>query len=186
MSPQKASQGARKATGPAPRIQAPPPALTRRLADSLRGRPWRPIVLGAICLAGIGISIYLLIVHYEPNLLICHTGSVVNCEKVLTSPSSVILGIPVPIFGVLYFIAMAAVCIPSAAWRSEAPWLAWGRIAAVVVGMGMVIWLVGQEALVLHAICLWCTGVHILTFIMFLIVITGWEDTGYAQARWAD
>jgi uncharacterized membrane protein len=105
---------------------------------------------------------------------------------VLTSPSSVILGIPVPIFGVLYFIAMAAVCIPSAAWRSEAPWLAWGRIAAVVVGMGMVIWLVGQEALVLHAICLWCTGVHILTFIMFLIVITGWEDTGYAQARWAD
>jgi uncharacterized membrane protein len=50
----------------------------------------------------------------------------------------------------------------------------------------MVVYLVYQEALVLHTICLWCTGVHVLTFAMFLIIITGWEDTGYAQSRYGD
>jgi uncharacterized membrane protein len=39
---------------------------------------------------------------------------------------------------------------------------------------------------VLHTICLWCTVVHVLTFAMFLIIITGWEDTGYAQSRYED
>jgi uncharacterized membrane protein len=154
-----------------------------RAAIVLRGRPWRPLALEAICLAGIGISIYLLIVHYEPQALICHVGGAVNCEKVLTSPSSVIFGIPVPYFGFAFFIGMGAICRP-AAWRSEAAWLAWGRVAAAVAGIGMVVYLVYQEALVLHAICLWCTGVHVLTFVMFLIIVSGWEDTGYAQARY--
>jgi uncharacterized membrane protein len=156
-------------------------------ARSLGGRvladlPWRPLVLGAICLAGIGISIYLLIVHYDRGALICSDTGVVNCSKVLTSSASVIFGIPVPIFGLVYFVAMGVLCLP-AAWRSEAAWLAWGRVGGVVVGIGMVVYLVAQEALVLHTICLWCTGVHVLTFAMFLVVVTGWEETGYAKSR---
>ena len=77
---------------------------------------------------------------------------------------------------------MGVLCLP-AAWRSEAAWLAWGRVGGVVVGIGMVVYLVAQEALVLHTICLWCTGVHVLTFAMFLVVVTGWEETGYAKSR---
>jgi hypothetical protein len=38
----------------------------------------------------------------------------------------------------------------------------------------------------MHTICPWFTGVHVLTFAMFLVVITGWEDTGYAQSRYKD
>ena len=156
-----------------------------RAGDILKGRPWRPAAIGAICLAGVAISIYLLIVHYEPSALICSNSGVVNCSKVLTSPSSVIFGVPVPIFGLLFFVGMGAICLPFA-WRSDAAWLAWGRIAAAVAGIGMVIYLVAQEALVLHTICLWCTAVHVLTFAMFLIIITGWEDTGFAQSRYED
>ena len=148
-------------------------------------RLWRPLATGAISLAGIGISIYLLIVHYQPKVLVCGTVGIVNCEKVLTSPQSVIFGIPVPIFGLVFFVGMAALSLP-AAWRSESVWIARVRLAAVVVGMGMVIYLISQEALTLHAICLWCTSVHVLTFALFLIVITGWEDTGYAQSAYAD
>jgi uncharacterized membrane protein len=57
-------------------------------------------------------------------------------------------------------------------------------VAAAVAGIGTVVYLIYQEALVLHTICLWCTGVHVLTFAMFLIILSGWEDTGYAQLRW--
>jgi uncharacterized membrane protein len=145
-------------------------------------RGWRPFVLSGICLAGIGVSIYLVIVHYEPGALICSNSGVVNCSKVLSSPSSVIFDIPVAVLGLAYFVGMTAICSPIV-WRYGAAWLAWGRIAAAVAGIAMVLYLIAQEGLVLHTICLWCTGVHVLTFAMFLIIITGWEDTGYAQAR---
>jgi uncharacterized membrane protein len=153
--------------------------------DTDQRRLWRPLATGLISIAGFGVSIYLLIVHYQPTALVCNTSGVVNCEKVLTSPQSVIFGIPVPVFGLAFFLAMGLMSLP-AAWRSTSPWLAWGRVGAVVVGMGMVVYLISQEALTLHAICLWCTSVHVLTFAMFLIVITGWDDTGYAQSRYED
>ena len=181
--------GTTQRTRSQPQAQRPsrrPLAETRsRVGDIVQGRPWRPLVIGAICLAGIAISIYLLIVHYEPGALICSNSGAVNCFKVLTSPSSVIFEVPVPVFGMIFFIGMGAICLPFA-WRFDAAWLAWGRIAAAVAGIGMVVYLVYQEALVLHTICLWCTGVHVLTFAMFLIIITGWEDTGYAQSRYGD
>ncbi len=154
-----------------------------RADDRLERRGWRPPAIGGICLAGIAISIYLLIVHYEHGALVCGDTGVVNCSKVLTSPQSTIFRIPVSALGLAYFIAMAVICIPGA-WCSAAAWLAWGRIAAAIVGIAMVIYLIAQEALVLHVICLWCTGVHVLTFAMFLIIITGWEDTGHARSRY--
>jgi len=156
-----------------------------RTEDAVERRLWRPFATGGISLAGIGISIYLLIVHYQPTALVCNTTGIVDCEKVLTSPQSVIFGIPVPVFGLAFFVAMTVLSLPSA-WRSTSAWIARGRLASVVVGMGMVIYLISQEALVLHVICLWCTGVHVLTFALFLIVITGWEDTGYAQSLYED
>ena len=156
---------------------------TPRSTSVLRDRPWRSLALEAICLAGIGISIYLLIVHYEPQALICTNNGAVDCSAVLKRPSSIIFGIPVPYFGLAYFVGMGVVCVP-VAWRSEAAWLAWGRVAAAVVGIGMVVYLIYQEAIVLHKICLWCTGVHVLTFVMFFVIISGWTDTGYARARY--
>ena len=189
---QRARPAAPKAPTKRPRPVAPSGAPARakaapagrfRAFELVRDRPWRPLVLGFICVVGIAISIYLLIVHYEPSALICNTSGVVNCSKVLTSPSSVIFGVPVPIFGLVYFIGMSVISLPFA-WRSTAAWLAWGRVAAAVAGIGTVVYLIYQEALVLHTICLWCTGVHVLTFAMFLIILSGWEDTGYAQLRW--
>jgi len=148
-------------------------------------RLWRPLATGLISVAGLGVSIYLLIVHYQPTALVCNKSSVVNCEKVLTSPQSVIFGIPVPVLGLAFFVGMIVMSLP-AMWRSRSAWVARGRIASVIVGMGMVIYLISQEALTLHAICLWCTSVHVLTFALFLIVITGWEDTGYAQSLYEE
>jgi len=142
---------------------------------------WRPLSLEAICLGGIAISIYLLIVHYEPAALVCSNSGVVNCSKVLTSPQSVMFGIPVSVYGLVYFVGMGLICLPTV-WRRPAALIAWARIAGAVVGIAMVVYLIAQEGLVLHTICMWCTGVHVLTFAMFLIITTGWDDTGYARS----
>jgi uncharacterized membrane protein len=36
----------------------------------------------------------------------------------------------------------------------------------------MVLWLLTAELVIIKKICLWCTGVHIITFILFVITLT--------------
>ena len=156
-------------------------------APAVRGPLWRPLACIGISLAGIAVSIYLTYVHYSPGALACPGSgkSFVDCQKVLTSAQSVLFKIPVPFYGLAFFIAMIVLNLP-AMWRSESMWIARIRLGAAVVGMGMVLYLVSQEFIVIRNLCVWCTSVHILTFALFLIIITGWEQTGWARSRWAD
>jgi len=59
-----------------------------------------------LLVAGILDGIYLTIVHFIPAALKCPTvGTVVNCDRVLTSAFSNIFGIPLAVLGLLWFIA---------------------------------------------------------------------------------
>lgn len=162
------------------------PAAAGREVDDDRTPRWRPIACMAICVVGIGISIYLTYVHYSPGALSCPAaGSVIDCQAVLQSAESVLFGIPVPFYGMAFFVAMFLLSLP-VAWRSPLKWVAWARVGAVVVGMCMVLYLISQELITIRKICLWCTSVHVLTFALFLLVLTGWEQTGWARTAWTD
>jgi uncharacterized membrane protein len=60
------------------------------------------------------------------------------------------------------------------AWRAANPWIGRLRLAGAVSGVGMVIYLVYAEAVQIKAICLWCTGVHIVTFLLFLTILAAY------------
>ena len=124
-----------------------------------------------LALAGLGISAYLTIEHFRGVALSCPNSGIVNCTKVTTSPQSHVLGIPVALLGLLFYVVMAAVNLPPA-WRSPDRRLAWVRVALVVAGMGFVLYLLVAELFVIGAICLWCTGVHVVTFAVFAVVLT--------------
>lgn len=112
--------------------------------------------------------------------LVCSGHGFVNCAKVTTSPQSMVFGIfPVALLGLLFYTGLVALNLP-VLWRS--PWriVAPLRVVAMVVGMGFVLYLITVEAQ-LRAICVWCTGVHILTFALFMLVVTGWEDAVAAR-----
>jgi uncharacterized membrane protein len=121
--------------------------------------------------AGVALSAYLTYVHFtEPTSLSCPATAVVNCTKVTTSEQSMLFGvIPVAVAGLAYFLVMAALVMPWG-WRSPSPWPARLRTAGAVAGIGMVWYLVYVEALVVRAICIWCTAVHVVTFILFVAV----------------
>ncbi len=150
---------------------------------------WRPIATTLICIAGLGLASFLTYGHYFNQAAISNTcpmgtsSGLVNCGAVTTSPESIIFGIPVALYGLVYFVGMLALCLP-VSWRSPSIWVARIRVGLNIVGIGFVLYLVSVEFLQVKHICLYCTGVHILQFALFMLVITGWNDTGYAQLQW--
>jgi len=139
-------------------------------------RPWRSLALVGTALAGIGVSIYTCILHFAHVAPACSSIGAINCEKVLTSPQSVFLGIPVPIYGIAFFVIMLTACIPKL-WRTTHRWIPQTRLAVSSLGIVFALGLVYEELFVIHSLCLWCTATHLLSFAMFILIVTGWEDT---------
>ena len=145
--------------GPVPRSPTPPWVV------------WGSIVL---CLAGLGVDIYLTVQHYLSSVvpLVCSDKGVINCAKVLSSQWSKLFGIPLTDLGVAYFVGMLVLCSPWA-WRRTDPVVRWLRMLGVVVSMLMVLYLFHAEVADIHAICLFCTATHVVAFLLFVVVLTG-------------
>jgi uncharacterized membrane protein len=117
--------------------------------------------------AGLAVSAYLTVDHFTTSpVLACPATAAVNCQKVLSSSSAVVLGIPVALYGLVFFVAMVALTLPYA-WRD--PRLRLVRLAASLVGVATVIYLIGVELFTVGSICLWCTAVHVITIALFAV-----------------
>jgi uncharacterized membrane protein len=144
---------------------------------------WQPITSLVLSIAGLAVSIYLTLTHFSSAVtLSCPAGGgVINCEKVTSSPQSYVFGIPVAVLGLAYFIPMLVLCLP-VAWRSLNRWIHLARLALSVAGVGMIIYLISAELFTIKAICLWCTSVHVITFLLFVLIVTttpvllGWGE----------
>jgi uncharacterized membrane protein len=139
--------------------------------------PWFQLVTWILSLAGLGVSIYLTIAHFTDKPLAgCSENGLVNCTKVTTSPQSYVFGIPVAVLGLAFFVAAVALMSPWA-WRWARREVALIRIASLVVAMGFVLYLLYAELFVIGSICLYCTSVHAITFLLFVL-------TAFAAAAW--
>ena len=149
--------------------QAPPPT----------GPPmWFQLTTLVLALAGLGVSIYETYAHFNGSHLAGCTGSgTINCTKVITSPQSMVFGvIPVAILGLIFYVFVVALMTPWA-WRTTRREVAWLRLAAMLTGVGFVIYLLYAELFQIGSICEYCTGVHVITFLLFGLTI-------FATAIW--
>jgi uncharacterized membrane protein len=147
-----------------------------------RAPAWLVAATGVLVLAGLGLSVYLTITHLHPAALLCSSHGLVNCEAVTQSSQSKVFGIfPVAELGLAFYVFLAVICSPWA-WRMTRVLrlgpvrvgnqeLRWIRLASVVVGIGFVLYLVFVELVQLGSICLYCTGVHIATFLLFILIL---------------
>jgi len=134
---------------------------------------WLPYVCLALIVLGIGVATYLTITHYTTTVtLACPENSVINCAKVTSSSYSVIFGIPLAVLGLAYFIGIFALYLPKV-WHAKNPLLPWVRLAAVLSGMVMVFWLLYVELFLVNAFCLYCTALHIIIFLLFVLTVFG-------------
>lgn len=124
-----------------------------------------------LALLGLAVSAYLTYEHYSASTtLACPDTGAINCVKVTTSSYSELLGVPVALLGLLFYVGLTAVSLP-AAWRTTSPWPARARLAGAASGVVFVLYLLWAELFRIDAICLWCTVVHVTTVAYFTVIV---------------
>jgi uncharacterized membrane protein len=143
------------------------------------------MVLALLALLGVFLSAYLTLfkLGYIGHL-VCSTGA---CETVQTSRWSVLMGIPVAMWGLAFYATLLTVALigiqPQFADTLGISWLLLGLTGWGVLFSG---YLTGLELFVIHAICRYCVTSATLVTVMFVVAVmevggrrkTGQEKTG--------
>jgi uncharacterized membrane protein len=135
--------------------------------------PWFQVTTFALALIGLAISIYETVAHFTGSHLAgcSRGGGAVNCTAVITSSQSMVFGvIPVAILG-LAFYAFAVPVMSPWAWRLRRREVGLLRLGSLVVGVGFVLYLIYAEVYQIRHICEYCTGVHVITFLLFCFTV---------------
>ncbi len=128
-----------------------------------------------LCMAGIGLSTFLVLYHYEyidPN--VCG-GILGDCDKVIRGPYSTFLGIPWAVIGLAVFVGMFALAyirlyFPEKDSRDLIIPL---TVMFSWVGLVSIIYLNYLELYVIHQFCVFCAATHLL-WIISLILLNLW------------
>jgi uncharacterized membrane protein len=146
--------------------------------------PRWPWLAGTILsVLGLGLAGYLTYEHYTSSTsLSCPAGGgIVDCLKVTTSHYSRIHGIPVVVLGLVFFALMLGLQ-SRPAWASTSSALRIGRLVWSLVGVGTAAWLIYAELYKLNAVCLWCTAVHVVSLLLFVVTAFGTAATAGSHA----
>jgi uncharacterized membrane protein len=129
------------------------------------------VIAAAAGVAGLGVSVYLTVVHYSALPLVCTTTGAIDCERVLSSGYAVIAGtgVPTSVAGMAWFAVSTA--LAGVQLVRQSPGLARAHMAWAGLGLATVLYLVFVEIVQLGAICIWCTGAHILVLMTFLALL---------------
>jgi uncharacterized membrane protein len=135
------------------------PVTGDRMSDRVHDR-----ALVALALVGVGIAGYLTYVHYKGLSPICAVGH--GCETVQSSKYAKVGGAPVPVIGLVGYLAI----LGSLFVRGEPARLATTTMA--FFGVAFSGYLTYRELFSIHAICQWCVGsAVVMTLIAALAMI---------------
>lgn len=114
-----------------------------------------------LTLVGIGIASYLTYVHYKGLSPICALNE--GCEKVQSSRYAKVGGVPVPLIGLIGYLAILA----SLFVRGELARLA--TAGMTIGGFAFSVYLTSLELFQIHAICQWCVGSAIVMTLLAIL-----------------
>src|SRR2546428_13665208 len=141
----------------------------------MRPSPTRHRIALSLALAGVALSVLALEVHRRlaegsGYASFCNLGGVVNCDAVLGSRYSVVLGVPVPAWSIVAFAAGAALALPGALAASAGGLtdLLLLGLASASLGFALVL---GGAMMLLGNVCLLCLGLDAIILAWFVPVL---------------
>jgi len=128
-----------------------------------------------VALAGLFVASYLSLFKLGYiGTLACSVGS---CETVQLSRWATLFGLPVAVWGVVFYVAVLAVALAGlSASLADSPRVSQLLVAMTGFGILFSAWLTWLELYVIHAICTWCVISAILVTILFVISILDLRD----------
>lgn len=122
------------------------------------------IILLLLSLVGFFDSSYLTILHYRNVIPPC--SITFGCETVLTSQFAAILGIPISLFGSLFFLALILLLLLKITRNIFFNYFK----LLTLVGLAVAIVLFYIQAFVLHAFCQYCLLVEAVILAIFITI----------------
>lgn len=134
----------------------------------------RRMIIAALALGGVGLATYLAMYKLGYiGTLACKVGS---CETVNLSRWATLLGIPVAIWGLGFYIVLFGIALLGTTERfASATWVSHALLVLTGWGVAFSAWLTYLELYVIHAICMFCVISAILITVTFLVSITEWR-----------
>jgi uncharacterized membrane protein len=126
--------------------------------------PW--LALSALSAAGLATSSYLVYSHYADRPTVC--AGIGSCEFVQTSEYSEVMGVPVALMGLAFFVGLAALCATRLALGARVGGWANPLVFSMTLGgTAFVGYLTYVELFVIDAICVWCVATAGITAASF-------------------
>jgi uncharacterized membrane protein len=122
---------------------------------------------GFLGLAGFADSLYLTFSHFRQHSLGC--SLLTGCDEVLTSVYSEIWGIPVALFGVIYYLTLASGALLY--YQKKKPGLYKGILAVNLLGFFISLYFVYVQWAYIGAYCQYCILSSAITTIMLIIIL---------------
>ena len=135
----------------------------------------RRMIIAALSLGGVGLATYLAMYKLGYiGTLACTVGS---CETVNLSRWATMLGIPVAVWGLGFYVMLFAVALLGTMERfASAEWVSHALLALTGWGVVFSAWLTYLELFVIHAICMFCVMSAILITVTFLVSVLEWRN----------
>ena len=128
-----------------------------------------------VALAGLFVAIYLSL--YKLGYIGTLACSVGSCETVQLSKWATLFGLPVAVWGVLFYVAVLALSLAGlSATFADSKRVSQLLVAMTGFGVLFSAWLTWLELNVIHAICTYCVTSAILVTILFVISLLDLRD----------
>lgn len=128
------------------------------------------MVLAVLALCGTLLAAYLTLHHFGViGTLACGTG---DCELVQSSRWAAVLGVPVALWGLLYYVTVFGVALLGTHERfADDSRVSLTLLALTGWGVLFTAWLIYLELFRIHAICRWCMGSAAIVAVLFLAAV---------------
>ena len=149
---------------------SPARARQRSSGPSSQSLGWPQLTALVLAVAGLLDSAYQTYTKLSGTGLAGCSAKTDACVLVQNSSQAYILGIPVAVFGLAFYLFMTGICTPPA-WRSARPLVHWARLGGAIAGMLFVLYLIYAELVELRQVCPYCTSIHVITFLLFSVIV---------------
>lgn len=121
-----------------------------------------------LSLLGLAVSAFLFYEYTFAGAVICPTGA--GCDIVRASPYSYLLGIPLPLFGMVFYLGMAILAVVSS---HDLPTKMVKKLQFLMAfsGVAFGVYLTYLEAFVIRAYCFWCVLSFIISLVILLLIL---------------